>query len=199
MRYFARVLVPTERELVLSPSTVLTFFEGVRKLAVPKGPLVLQTRACAEDRYVKGESFSVADPAIARALAEEDGDLGQKLLASPDSIFAKALGLTVDARAIVSVSFRSREVSLSDPHEDVTAKATRLPYGTICRRPVEVGVFRHPETKETVEVPGAGSGRIWVSVAVFDGEGALPPAGEALATLARGLVGPYIEATHWLR
>lgn len=198
MRYFARVLVPTDRELELTPARVRSFFDGARALAVPKGPLVLQRRVSAEDRYVKGESFSVPDPAIDRALQEPDGDLGQKLLVSPGSAFADDLALRVDVRAIVCVSFRAREVSLSDPHESVTSKATRLPYGTICRKPVDVGVFRDPDTRDSVEIPGAGSGRTWVSIAVFDGPGPLPPAGRRLAELARALLGAFTEGTHWL-
>ncbi len=198
MRYFARVLIPADKEVELAEGRVREFFEGVRALAAPKGPLALQTRVLATDRYLKGESFSVPDHAIARALEEPDGDLGQKLLVTRGSAFARALSLDVDARAIVCVSFRAREVSLSDPHEDVTSKATRLPYGTICRKPVDVGVFRDPDSRDSIEVPGAGSGRVWISIAVFDGPGPLPAVGAALVTPARALIGVFTEGTHWV-
>lgn len=198
MRYFARVLVPVDREIALDAQRVAEFFVGVRRLAAPKGPLVLQTRVCVEDRYGRGETYSVGDEAIPRALAEADGDLGQKLLATPGSPLAELLSLREEARAIVSLSFRTREVSLSDPHEGVTSPATRLPYGTICRKPVEVGVFRDPDTRDTFEIHGAGSGRTWLSVAVFDAGAPLPRVRGALEGMAQKLFGAYSEGTHWL-
>lgn len=198
MRYFARVLIPLDRDVALDARRVGEFFTGVRALAAPKGPLVLQARVRVEDRYARGEVFSVGDDALERALTEADADLGQKLLATPTSPLGELLGLGADARAIVSVSFRSREVSLSDPHEPVTSPATRLPYGTICRRPVEIGVYRDPETRDSVEIAGAGSGRTWVSVAVFDPPAPLPRVSGALEALGRALLGPYSEGTHWL-
>ena len=112
--------------------------------------------------------------------------------------FADPYDLTVGCRQ------RSQLVSTSDLHENATPGQTAIAFGQDCTAADTLGLFTHPETLATIEVPGGGCARFWIEVELgkflfpkISGTDAriLNPQVVELATRSFQL--PFVEGFRW--
>jgi len=96
------------------------------------------------------------------------------LTATPLGRFTRGTWSALTEPATIAFQFSRRTKLVSTSGYDVEADliasdaAELTPYGYVCARPVKRGLFVHPDTLETIAVPGAGCANSWCAVTLYD-------------------------------
>jgi hypothetical protein len=162
---YRHTLIPLDQQFVPAAARVRAFLSRITELGVvPAQPAM-------ELRVSSGRTREYPNPLTGGTVVVQLKD--RTRLETLDQLEIAAASLS-DFEAQVSGEGRPRlppiEIDFAEPYYlgvtcfvSSTLRCTSMAsYGKQCDGHSAIGIFQHPETLETIEVPGAGAARFWI-------------------------------------
>lgn len=183
--WYTHLLIPASHDIPPSPNDIARFLGAIIELGVlgdtPEMSFCTLKRKVFEERtgrnpvtgqviVIKAHQSRWPDR---RKKLENIGELAE-VVADSDEYQVDVAGCTVPKVPPLPIDFadpyhltvscqqRSRLVSTSNLHGEATLGRKAVQFSQECTGADSVGLFTHPETLATIEVPGAGCARFWI-------------------------------------
>jgi hypothetical protein len=162
---YRHTLIPVDPQFVPAAARVRAFLSRITELGVVPGQPAMELRVSS------GRTREYPNPLTGGTVVVQLKD--RTRLETLDQLEVAAAGLS-DFEVQVSGEGRPRlpplEIDFEEPYYlgvtcfvSWTLRCTSMAsYGEQCDGQSAIGIFQHPETLETIEVPGAGAARFWI-------------------------------------